>query len=190
MGQLLASPLGDYRQDCARLDALDGWQARRKLVDIYAHAIPNELAIQTLVRHCPIVEIGAGRGYWAKLISEAGGDIVAFDAKPPKIAGINKYHPSAGLFFPVKTGFASKARAYSARTLFLCWPGDEFADDCLRLYQGATVIYIGEAEGMTADECFDARLASDWKCIDEVSIPTWLGLTDVLRVYSRARAVS
>lgn len=53
---------------------------RDYLVHRYAWAVPSPQAIKWIAERCPrIVEIGAGRGYWAKLLAGAGVDILAFD---------------------------------------------------------------------------------------------------------------
>lgn len=49
---------------------------------MYAFAVPTTKAIAVLKRHCPMVEVGAGTGYWASLVREAGGDITALDCQP------------------------------------------------------------------------------------------------------------
>ena len=51
-----------------------------ELVNQYAWATPDDRAIRIIRHFSPIVEIGCGRnGYWSKLLSEAGVDVVAFD---------------------------------------------------------------------------------------------------------------
>ena len=45
----------------------------------YAWAIPDERALQILASFSPLIEIGAGRGYWARLLRDQGVDILAFD---------------------------------------------------------------------------------------------------------------
>ena len=62
---------------------MEQWKARGELVKQYSWAIPNNKAIETIVKYSPIIEIGAGTGYWGRLISKAGGDIVCYDKNPP-----------------------------------------------------------------------------------------------------------
>lgn len=45
----------------------------------YAWAIPDERALQILASFSPLIEIGAGRGYWARLLRDQGVNILAFD---------------------------------------------------------------------------------------------------------------
>lgn len=64
-------------------------RARRKdLAREYAWAIPAPRVLEWLVEQIngrPVVESGAGTGYWAWQLSQLGVDIVAYDAKPPDV---------------------------------------------------------------------------------------------------------
>ena len=48
----------------------------------YAFAVPNAEALAVLRQHSPLVEWGAGTGYWAALLQRAGADVVALDWQP------------------------------------------------------------------------------------------------------------
>lgn len=53
----------------------------------FSWAIPDERAIRILHHFSPVVEIGAGDGYWAGLVEAAGGDVLAFDIAAAGAAG-------------------------------------------------------------------------------------------------------
>jgi hypothetical protein len=55
------------------------WQT---LIGAYSEAVPTTEALRALQALSPIIEVGAGRGYWARLLSELGCDIVASDLHP------------------------------------------------------------------------------------------------------------
>jgi len=59
-----------------------GSKERFALTKHYSWAIPNQEAIDYLVSQSPIIEMGAGTGYWSKLISDSGGEVIAFDESP------------------------------------------------------------------------------------------------------------
>ena len=50
-----------------------------ELREYYSFAIPSEAALDTIKQYGPICEMGAGSGYWSKLLTERGVDIVAYD---------------------------------------------------------------------------------------------------------------
>lgn len=151
--------------------------ARDVLTKRYAWAIPSPAAISMLVRHSPIVEIGAGKGYWASLVAAAGGRILCFDKHPPK----DQWHP-------VVRGGPDMASKHSDKTLFLCWPPywDNMASECLQAYRGQTLVYVGETEGgcNATDDFFD-QLQADWVHTQGVAIPQWEGIRDYLFVFTR-----
>ena len=54
---------------------------------LYSWAMPSEAAIDCLVRHSKmcagVLEVGAGTGFWAALLSSRGVDVFAVDEAPP-----------------------------------------------------------------------------------------------------------
>lgn len=160
--------------------------AREKACAEYAWAVPDDKALELISRHGPLVEIGAGTGYWAALLARRGVDILAYDAAPPPDPN-NLWHYQAMTWFPVQPGGPEKAALYPERTLFLCWPpmGEPFAAECLRHYQGNRVIYVGESGGCTADVTFHKMLQRDFVLEFEHHIPRWPPMTDRLWIYRR-----
>jgi len=164
------------------LSDLNSFRVRQSLVKKYAWAIPNEEALQTLVKYAPIVEIGAGTGYWARCLRERGVDIKAYDKKPYS----NTYADNQ--WTAVSVGRARKAKQFSDHTLFLCWPpyASSLAYDCLRLYRGKTLVFVGESNGgCTGDDAFFDLLDKNYTCKEVVHLPNWFGLHDYLCVYVR-----
>ena len=168
---------------------IGSFQLRDDYVHKYSWAIPNKTAIDALIEHSPIVEIGAGTGYWAALIAEAGGNILAFDPHPPRINSTrNPYHENQTTVFPVKRGGPKVAAKYSDRTLFLCWPpyNSKMAHQTLQAYNGNTVIFIGEGMGgCTGDDEFFRLLEYEFCIEKEIEIPQWPGIHDRMMIFSR-----
>jgi hypothetical protein len=91
---------------------------RRAACDRYAWAIPSNEALDALVKLSPLVEIGAGAGYWARLLHERGANVVAFD----NTLTDNHWHDETGVWYPVLQGGIEQAAEFPDHTLFLCWP--------------------------------------------------------------------
>lgn len=168
------------------------YEWRHELVRLYAWAVPTDEALDVITRYAPIVEIGAGTGYWAYLLRERGVDIIAYDLTPPAPAPAatrsNHYHEGMHCWTEVRAGGARRARRHPDRTLLLCWPpyAEPMADVALRSYRGQTVIYIGESEGgCTGDDAFHRRLEENWEETEHVALPHWHGIHDSLTVYRR-----
>ena len=49
-----------------------------------AFAVPSERALDLLASYAPLVEMGAGTGYWARLLQLRGVQVAAFDSVPTK----------------------------------------------------------------------------------------------------------
>jgi hypothetical protein len=178
-----------------RPEPVSPYQAKRDAQSKYAWAVPSDAALDRLVKCSPLVEIGAGLGYWAALLADRGADIVAYDLHTPANDGegrsTNWFPGATKLYYPVQRGGAPRAADHPDRTLFLCWPpyGTAMANTALQAYEragGRQVVYIGEsAEGCTGDGAFHRRLDRRWNEIDEVDVPQWPGLHDYMTIYER-----
>lgn len=162
---------------------------RQRLIARYGYAVPDEWALDVIAAHAPIVELGAGAGYWAALLRARSVDVVALDAAPPTATtGVAELGPR---WTTVLSGDATALGEYPDRTLLLCWPplDDPMAHRALACYPGNTIIYVGEGRGgCCADETFFAALESGWRLTDAHAIPTWPMISDRLEVWRRGSA--
>ena len=56
-----------------------------------AFAVPNQQALDVLAKHAPLLELGAGTGYWASLLRGAGVDVLAYDRDVPSAARLRPH---------------------------------------------------------------------------------------------------
>lgn len=169
------------------LGRLERSSHRYDLVREYAWAIPNDLALAALADLAPLVEIGAGGGYWTHCLRERGVDVVAYD---PQLW--HETEPGAKrkqrIWTEVLQRDHSAAADHPTRTLMLCWPSyrESWSDRALDAYTGSTVAYIGEgAHGCTGSERFHELLECDFEEKATVDIPQWFGMHDYLSIWRR-----
>lgn len=156
----------------------------------YAVPSPETLAwVKNFAGDRKVVELGAGRGYWARLLADGGLPVRAFDSEPPD-SSENASFPKAGrqqsVWFPVDDldGFGSELNADAV--LFLCWPpgwGNRMASEALELFEsrgGRRVIYLGESKGgKTGDDAFFDGLSDRWALESEdAQFVSWWNLAD------------
>ncbi len=161
-------------------DTLEGGVAMEVCRRVYSYAVPDDRALDEIAKHGPIVEIGAGLGYWAGLLRARGVDVVAYDDYSWDLIG-----PRC---IDVRRGNPTAVIQHADRALFLCWPPYDtpMAHDALSLYKGSTVIYIGEgSEGCTADDSFHRALDDGWRRLGGVAIPQLPYVHDHLEIYQR-----
>lgn len=175
---------------------------RQEVVCQYAFSVPTDEALDAIATVGPVVEIGAGTGYWAALLRARGVDVLAYDLAPPGDPK-NHWYANARPFAPVLHGDHRDAARHPYRALMLSWPpyGSSFAYRALRAYEeagGRHLVYIGEGpSGCCADDQFFARLgqetwfdeaaqSSPWVETQTVNLPQWSGINDYLTIYERA----
>ena len=157
---------------------LDLAERRRELASRFSWAIPSDAALELLARYAPLVECGAGTGYWLALLRARGVDAIGYDRSVRQA------------WTRLQRGVSVKAaRRHPERTLLLCWPpydDDAASYETLRAYRGDVLIHIGERdEGPTGSVRFHRELALNWTLAEELELPRWPRLQDRVMVYRR-----
>jgi hypothetical protein len=160
------------------------FKARHGMCREYSFAIPTAEAIREVAKLSPLIEIGAGSGYWASLLEKSGATVEAFDKFPKE----NKYKFTK-TYTNIKTADEKILKDFPENyNLFLCWPNydNDFAYKALSLFKGDKLAYIGEGEGgCTGNDQFHGLLKHDWEEIKSINIPQWDGIHDRLTIYQR-----
>jgi hypothetical protein len=137
-----------------QLNETDGGTGSISLLDLaqrYAYVVPDERSISLLAALGPIVEIGAGTGYWAYRLRARGVDVIAYDQAPPDGERANRYHAPTTTWTDVVAADHTVLAEHFGRALFLCWPPlYSRLGDCVASYDGKTVALIGDGGHRTA----------------------------------------
>jgi hypothetical protein len=177
----------------------DGWgyyrdapigehERRDTFIERFGFAVPTPIAIKAVnqfVGQQEVLEVGAGTGLWAQLLSDEGVSITAVDDWSGKYSSPLK----VGAHYPVERVDGIEAvKRHAHNVLFLCWPDydDTIASAALKAFRGNKLIYIGEGEsGCTGDDKFHEML-SRWKLVESIALPQWPGIHDELWLYRRS----
>jgi len=179
--------INPYLKDFHRIETVRSIEPRQELISRYSWAVPTDEAIREVVKYSPLIEIGAGSGYWAHLIKQAKGDIICFDDFSLKYD--ERWLYSAKTWHRVYEGSVEKIGKYPQHTLLLCWPpyDEPLALDALNAYKGRYLVYIGEGYGgCTGCTDFHDLLYKEWKEITDIYLPQYWGINDYLRILERS----
>ncbi|XP_078278395.1 uncharacterized protein LOC144606305 isoform X1 [Rhinoraja longicauda] len=163
----------------------------QKLQILFSFSVPSAEALTFLADlQRPLISAGAGTGYWEYLLQCQGVDVIAFDA--------NDVYPPEIRYSEVLTSGPEILEQYPDRILLLAWPDvDEsstFSVDCLRRFQGETLVHVGELLGETqsanpwgqsSSREFQLSLAEDFCCVSRIKLPNWPGHLDSLTLWRR-----
>jgi hypothetical protein len=109
---------------------------RESITSKYAHACPDADLVTEIIEH-PTVELGAGSGYWARLLRDRGGDIVAIDNW--------SWNEPSEKWSQVDTGDESALARHGDRTLLLVMPPRPSGERIIRSWEGATLTVVTTA---------------------------------------------
>lgn len=174
--------------------------AQTVLQESYAYAVPSPETIAWVAAFCgqqPLVEIGAGRGYWAAQISRQGIAVEAFDLEPPdstRNPAFSLLGSQDSTWCPVQSMAEFGQRPGADYVLLLCWPpgwGNPMASNVLSAFEetgGTKLIYVGEPQGgKTADDQFFHALSTRWSLASsDAHYPSWWNLDDHAQGWIRA----
>jgi hypothetical protein len=165
------------------------------LVEKYAWCCPDERALNILAKFAPLVEIGAGKGYWAGLLRKRGVDILPYE---------RHWLPNRWTTMFIGGPEILKKDFVKHRNLFLCYPDEdrELAVACLNHFDGDYVIHVGELIttstlsggpqapfGRTTSSNFQVDLMTDFHCILSAKLPGFPFSNDHVTVWKRTRWV-
>jgi hypothetical protein len=167
----------------------------------YAYAIPSPETLEwarSFCGHRPVLELGAGRGYWAMQLERVGLNVSAYDIEPPDSTVNVSFPQTSGqksVWYPVSSmqRFEKQNIDCSDHVLFLCWPpgwGNTMASQALATFEnmgGRALIYIGEPRGgKTGDDAFFDALTADWKLeVWDERFVSWWNVNDDAQAWVR-----
>ena len=163
-------------------------EIRDKFISQFGFAILDATAIEVIRPYAPILEIGAGSGYWSYELRRAGIDVIATDLGVGSYRGLESGWEKPYLDVERLHGEAA-VKKYPARILLTVWPDlhDDWSAKALAAYTGKTVLYVGEGPGgCTATDGFHEYLAENFGSAIIHAIPNFWGIHDQLHIWSRS----
>jgi hypothetical protein len=165
-------------------------RAREEYIPKFGFAILGSRDVEQLRRFAPLLEVGAGSGYWAYELRKAGIEVVATDPNT------ERFHHGHGE--PV--GWDNKwtevlplnaleaVQQYPHHNLLMVWPslGGDWAAEAVEHHKGEYVLYVGEGDGgCTGNDRLHGILEGQFEEAGMIEIPQFWGLHDRLWIYHR-----
>eukprot|EP00873_Tetraselmis_striata_P037874 jgi/Tetstr1/458138/TSEL_044630.t1 len=187
--------------------------ARREwaaLAEAHALNLPTSAALGLMARHGPLLEVGAGSGYWASLLAKMRVDIVAvssptWEGRWNGQGGREEGEPlaaaggTAPAFAGVAAGGPETVAAHPARTLVLMWPdyggAGGYGLAAVEAYTGEALLLVGEwadcrppggpPHGAAFSPELQALVEERFERADTLPLPNWPGRAGRLMLFKR-----
>jgi hypothetical protein len=160
---------------------MEEYTARDKFIQRYGFAVLWSEAIEAMRPHAPLLEIGAGSGYWTYELQRHGIDCIATDTMEGEYGFFTREGEDLSLrrwkkqYVEIeKLNSVEAVRKYPNRNLLSVWPdyNKSWAADALDIFTGQVVIYMGEGYGnATADDRFHELLDLRFRDQDRIPMP-------------------
>jgi len=188
--------------DPHRISWADEYTRRSEFTRSMSWAVPTREVIRQIVKWSSggkIIEIGAGRGLWAKLLRDEGASVEASDPNPPDENHFfknwnNQADRDGHVYDSVEkmSGDEHASRSETGDTLMLVWPYLEDSGDAdwqasaVRNFKGDKIVFVGESEGgATGSPQFWREIKNNWTIAGHAEIPQWFGIYDSVMLFRR-----
>jgi hypothetical protein len=162
--------------------------ARHAFIRAWGFSIPCKEAVSALTKLSPLVEIGAGTGYWTSLLSAAGADILATDAQTSGRQASYGF-TCASSAETLNLDAVSAVRRYPERDVLCSWPSQEGcwdAEAALSMRQDRFLALIATPRGgIAGSQALFDTLEAHFSLVEEVEIPQFPMVHDKLSIYRR-----
>lgn len=166
-------------------DSLREFRLREKFIQRYGFAILTREAIEVIHPYAPLLELGAGSGYWTYELQNYGVDVIATDSHSETFGWFQSGKTVQGRWSKTyveieKLEAVDAVRKYPNRNLLVVWPsyGESWAADALGTFTGQVVVYMGEWGSACADDRFFDLLDQRFSDQVYVRMPHFWGLYD------------
>lgn len=173
------------------------------LQEKFAWACPDLRALEICKSFAPLIEIAAGKGYWAFLLKQMEVDVIAYDKLTAGAVG-NWTDVQKGGSEVLNWRKGKHKDVAKGRNLFLCYPDqtEEVAQRCLNQFEGDVIIHVGELIstgtkagglqtpwGRSTSSEFQVNLAEAFHCVLVYRLPCLPHAADYLTVWKRSAFV-
>lgn len=151
---------------------------RERFASEYCCAVPSPEILKLIAEQSPLIEVGAGNGYWAKELAQLGADVIALDT------GLD-FKPK---YFEVSIPDTNLFKSNLHRTLLLVWPSEDldWPRQLIADYEWSNIIYIGEWRGgRMANNGFFDELERNYEIANLRQMPRYPGWRDSCYFFRR-----
>ncbi len=172
-----------YREDKITYNVRN-YHRRNLMCEKYTYAIPCLEILEVIKNYVPILEIGAGSGFWGALLRKINCEIIVTTIGDQSYKFIDKF-PNKFTKIEYIAGIEA-VKKYPNKTVLWIWPGiEEWTEETLENINGR-LIYIGEGHGgHTGTDKFHDILEKKFNIVQIKNMLQWEEYQDNAYIYER-----
>ena len=152
-------------------------EERQHFIEEFGFSLPTAEALALLVAGGPLLEVGAGSGYWSRLVAQQGGDVVASDPRLERMYGFEhaRHLEDAPVRVPWLDIEAKTAvRRFPKRNVFSSWPSlnKTWLRQAMRAMRPGRTLFVVREESAAEDSTW-AELHLNFRCAASLELLSW-----------------
>jgi hypothetical protein len=153
----------------------------------FGYGVPCREVIDEVARYGPLLELGAGNGFWSFWLRKKGCDVIATD-----IGEDNPYTKNKWVSDVIQLDAVTALKTFPGRNILIVWPhftAGWSVEVVQQLKPSQIICYVGEGPfGCCAPPAFFSELARrQFQMTYMCASPAWPMTTDYLAVYRKTQ---
>jgi hypothetical protein len=162
-----------------------GGQMRFLYAEIFGYGVPCREVIDEVAKYSPLLELGAGNGFWTFWLRKKGCDIIATDAGEPDLYTKNRWIDD---LLPLDA--VTAVNSFPDRNILIVWPHFTAywpVEIIGKMKRSQILCYVGEGPlGCCAPPSFFLEMnRCGLKMIYASPSPSWPKVSDYLAIYMK-----
>jgi hypothetical protein len=165
--------------------SISTFEERKHFINEFGFAVPSAEAIQLVLNHQPLIEIGAGSGAWSRILHDRGADIIATDPRIERNWFEHARYIKPGEMRWYDLQGKTAVRRWPKRNVLCSWPslGKTWFRQAARAMRPGRILFAVYEEATATYETWDEL--DRWERVADLELLSWHHCHDRLLAFRK-----